>query len=402
VDTSELAVWSAMLGGLLTLATLAISEAAVNRRVAAVRNLVFVLVASTTCVIVSGLPEVFWPAINAQTLLLLKVSLVPLCAAIALIYLDNWLGGKREDIFMHRFTVWAATTLVLASLVLTLWAAQVTPADYKRVQAVTAALCMAAVVVSLVATTRAALLGDPLARWMVLACLFLAVFVAGLTVRALQLEGFGVGTWIVTAICTLVFFLITATLTFVRGRQNRKLAHLAGLQFGADPATGLPTGSVLLSKVEHVFWRTARTRGECTVVCVNLHNLYELGEAAGHGVEHQILAAMAARIRRAAGFRCVLGLYHPRCFVLVISADKSQQSVDSTLERLRALVAKPVWVVGRDDARHEFTPQVGIGVVAADPKNTDPLEAISNAERQALGARPGPRSSPEDFAPTTW
>jgi GGDEF domain-containing protein len=261
---------------------------------------------------------------------------------------------------------------------------------------------MAAVVVSLVATTRAALLGDPLARWMVLACLCLAVFVAGLTVRALQVEGFGVGTWIVTAIFTLAFFLIVSTLTFVRGRENRKLAHLAGLQFGADPATGLPTGSVLLSKVEHAFWRTARSRGECTVVCLNLHNLYELGEAAGHGVEHQILAAMAARIRRAAGFRCVLGLYHPRCFVVVISADKSQQSVNSTVGRLRALVARPLWVVGRDYGRHEFTPLVGIGVVTANPQDTDPFEAISNAERQALGSQREPKSTQEEFAPTTW
>jgi GGDEF domain-containing protein len=141
---------------------------------------------------------------------------------------------------------------------------------------------------------------------------------------------------------------------------------------------------VLLSDVTHAFWRTARFHGECTVVCLNLHNLYELGEKAGHAVDQQILAAMAARIRRAAGFRCVVGLYHPRCFVVVISADKRRDLVNQTITRLRSMVGRPLVVVGRDQHRHEYTPQLGLGIVTVDPSQVEPIKALADAERQAL------------------
>jgi diguanylate cyclase (GGDEF)-like protein len=391
-----------MLGGLLTLAALVVADMLINRSMTALRNLTFVLIASATCAVVSGLPEALWPAIAGRTLLLLETILVPVSAAIALNYLDNWLGGKREDLLMHRFTAWGANTLAMSAVVLTLWAAQVPSTYFNLVQGVTAGLCIAAALVSFVAATRAALLGDPLARWMVLACLFLAAFVGGLTLRALQVEGFGLGTWIVTAICTLGFFLTTATLTYVRGRQNRRLAHLASLEVGTDPATGLPTGSVLLSEVEHAFWRTGRLRGQCTVVCLHLSNLYELSETAGHGVANQILVAMAARVRRAAGFRCVVGLYHPRCFVVVISADKRQQFVNITVERLRTLIGQPLNVTGQDQTMHAFTPHVGVGVVTVDPHTADPSEVIAEAERQALAKDNQPPKMPQDFITTAY
>jgi len=254
----------------------------------------------------------------------------------------------------------------------------------------------------IVVSVRAAALGDPLARWMVLACACLAAMTTGLYLRGLQVQGFGLGTWILTAAITVAYFLMATVLIIMRNREIRQLARLAGLHSGADPATGLPTGSVLLSKVEHAFWRTARFSGECTVVCLHLPNLYELGETAGHGVEHQILAAMAARIRRAAGFRCVVGLYHPRCFVVVISADKRRQFVNMTVLRLRHLVADPLSVVGLDGTRHEFTPRLGMGVVTLNPANAQPLEVINDAERQALGTASVPQRAPQDAVATVW
>jgi len=218
---------------------------------------------------------------------------------------------------------------------------------------------------------------------------------AGLYLRGLHIAGFGLGTWISTAAVTVAYFLMATALVIMRIRQSRQLARLASLKFGADPATGLPTGSVLLSKVEHAFWRTARFHGECTVVCLHLRNLYELGETAGHGVERQILAAMAARIHRAAGFRCVVGLYHPRCFVVVISADKRRRFVNMTVMRLRHLVADPLSVVGLDGARHDFTPLLGMGVVTLNPANADPLDAINEAERDALAQESAPQHASE-------
>jgi GGDEF domain-containing protein len=390
-----------MLGGLLTLAAMATFDALVNRSIASLRNLLFVVVTSTACVALTGLPEVLWPAMPERAAMLLTASLGPLGGAIALNYLGIWLGGVREDVIVHRITAWGGRSLLVSAIVMAALAAQVPSGDFRRLLLATAIINLVSVLLAAIAAIRAATLGDPLARWMVLACASLAIMVCGLYLRALDVPGIGLGTWILTAACTVGYFLIVTVLVIMRTRQNRQLARLAALQFGADPATGLPTGSVLLSKVEHAFWRTARLGGQVTVVSLHLRNLYELGETAGHGVEHQILAAMAARIRRAAGFRCIVGLYHPRCFVVVISADKRRQFVNITVGRLRSLVAQPLAVVGRDETLHEFTPHLGIGVVTVDPEDVDPLEVINNAERQSLGPESAPRS-PQDNIATAW
>ncbi len=394
-----------MLGGLLALSGLALTDVVSNRSRASVRNLVFVLVAGTSCVVVTGLPEVLFPELPQRLLMVLKAGLGPLAGALAVHYLGNWLGGMREDPLVYRLTTHWAAAVALAGIALGAAGALVTPATFPGLLAITAAVNMVPVLLGLVATIRAAKLGDPLARWMVLSCVSLALLVTGLYLRALEVPGFGLGTWIATAAITVIYFLLSTVLVLLRNRQNRQLRRLAGLQLGDDPATGLPTGSVLISKVEHAFWRTARQHGSCTVVCLHLGNLYELGETAGHGVENQILAAMAARIRRAAGFRCVVGLYRPRCFVVVISADKHPVLVNATVVRLRSLVARPLRVVGRDGRQHDFQARLGVGVVTLDPQGADPHKALNDAERQALGAErewKPPAPVPLEEAVTGW
>ena len=391
-----------MLGGLLTLTALSFADAVFNRSRGAVQNLFFIIVTSASCVVMTGLPEVFFPGIPERALMVLKASMGPMSGAIALKYLGNWLGGMREDLMVHRITVWGSAVLFLGAIILALVAAQISPQDFRTLLLATAATNLVAVALGIVVSVRAAVLGDPLARWMVLACICLAAMTTGLYLRGLNVEGFGLGTWIFTASSTVAYFLMATVLIVMRNREIRQLARLAGLKVGADPATGLPTGSVLLSKVEHAFWRTGRINGECTVVCLYLRNLYELGEAAGHGVEHQILAAMAARIRRAAGFRCVVGLYHPLCFVVVFSSDKRPQLVDNAVARLRHLIAGPVPVVGLDGARHDFTPLLGMGVITLNPERADPLATINDAERQAMEHQSTPRRAKEDAIATVW
>jgi hypothetical protein len=111
---------------------------------------------------------------------------------------------------------------------------------------------------------------------------------------------------------------------------------------------------------------------------------------------------MAARIRRTAGFRCVVGLYHPRCFVMVISADKRREFVGLTVSRLRSLVAKPLIVVGQDDVRHHFAPRLGVGVVTLDAAGAKPMDALNEAERLAMATVRDPKGVTEDEIETAW
>ncbi|MFN4003975.1 MAG: hypothetical protein ACK4J1_04590 [Hylemonella sp.] len=408
MDSAEIAVWSAMLGGLLAIAAVAAADAVYSGSIGSWRNLVFVLVTGAACVLMSGLPEALFPGLPSRLVMLLKAGLGPLAGAIALAYLGIWLGGLREDVLVYRLTAWGGAVLFFAAVGLTMAAAVVEAGQsFHRLLWLTAAANLAAVVLALLATLRASLLGDPLARWMLLACVLLAITTVGHYLNGLQIPGFGIGTWVVTALATVGYYLLASVLIYVRNRQLRKLARLARLELGADPATGLPTGAQLLSEVEHAFWRAARLHGQCAVVCLHLRNLYELGQAAGRGVEHQIQVAMAARIRRAAGFRCIVGLYHPRCFVVVITSDQRRDGVGMTVQRLRQFVGQPLTVVGANQARHAYMPQLGVGVVHVEaPAEAKPLEVINEAERQALGLR-GERSSrpaplSQDQIPTAW
>jgi GGDEF domain-containing protein len=374
-----------MLGGLLTLAAIAMLNALATRNINSLRYLIFVVVTGASSLVRTGLPEALFPGAPQGAMDLLKVSTGPLSAALVLHYLGIWLGGPEVDPVTHRITRWGSGFMLAAALVLGLLVPLTPDAHFHQLLNATAVITVIAVLLGLATSMRAALLGDPLAPWVVLAGICLALEVLGLWVRSVELQGFGLGTWILTAVCTVAYFLVGSVVVIKRIRKTRELERLAALPTGTDPATGLPTGSMLLSEVAHAFWRTARLNGECTVVCLRLNNLYGLGETDGRTVEPQILAIMAARIRRAAGFRCIVGLYHSRCFVVVISADKRRQYVGLTVARLRSLAAERVTVTSKDGTQQDFWPRMGVGVVTLDPVRAHPRDVIDQAERQALG-----------------
>ena len=129
---------------------------------------------------------------------------------------------------------------------------------------------------------------------------------------------------------------------------------------------------------------------DSAVICLHLRNLYELSDAAGHSADQQILTILTARVRRAVGFRCVVGLYHPRCFVVVQSAVKHSATVHRTVERLRHLLAKPLNVIGLNEQNYVFTPQFSLGLVMVASHSADPAHAIDQAERIAIGSEQAP------------
>jgi len=379
-----------MLGGLLTLAVAAVADVALTRSAAAWRGLVFLLLTGSSCVLLSGLPEQLFPDLPGFSVMVFKASLGPLSGALALTYLGQWLGVAAEDRIVHNTIVWGSVALVLSAVLIAALAAF----DYgagrseRDLLTVAAMVNFVSVLLATLSAARAAQLGDELARSMVLACLFLAISVAGLFAHALDPKSGDLVEWLVTGFSTVAFFLVIVAMGVWRNRQNRHLARLATLARDADPATGLPRGSILLSKVDDAFWRSARLNSQCTVICLHLRNLYALAEEAGHGSDQQILASMAARIRRVVGFRCVVGLYHPRCFVVVLSALRQPRSAQHTLQRLQAIMAQPLNVLGSGSERHSFVPRFSFGAVTLNPQGADPATVIDEAEHQAMETAP--------------
>lgn len=380
----ETVIWSVMLGGLLTLGTLAVADVVSSRSLSAWRGLVFMAVTGSSCVLLSGLPENLFPGLSAAPVLVLKSSLGPLSGAMVLIYLGEWLGVAAEDRAVHLTLVWGSAALVLTAIVITVLAALFYNTLATEILLLAAAVNACGVLLATFAAARAAQLGDQMARGMVLGCLFLAISMAGLYGHQIMEHDSHPLQWVVTAFSTVAFFLVMVSLGIRHNRQIRKMRRLASLAQGMDPATGLPRGSVLLSKVDDAIWRSARLNTRCTVVCLHLRNLYALSDLAGHNVDQQILSAMTARIRRAVGFRCVVGLYHPRCFVVVLSAVKQPRAVQKMTQRLRELMCEPLQVLGQNEALHAFSPEFSVGSVTVSSADASAAQVIDQAEQLAL------------------
>lgn len=372
-----------MSGGLFTLAALALADLFNGRSIGARRHLLFVAITGTSCVVMTGLPEVFFPGLPERLLMVLKAGLGPAAGAMGLYYVGTWLGGAREDGQVHRLTAIGGALLVSAAVILMVLASQIDTGRFRHLLMATALVNMVPVLLALIAALRAARRGDPLAPWMAVAIGCLAITTVGHYLRGLDAP-LGLGAWLFTAVVTLIFFLMASVLALLRNRQNRELSRLSRLHQSTDPATGLSTGSALIADVEHALWRAARLECKAAVLSLYVSNLYELADVVGPGAEHQILSTVAARIRRAAGFRCVVGLYHPRCFVVVLTMDPHQPPVRATAARMALTVSHPMAVFDEQRARHAFRPRIGLGVVALDPAHAVPTDVINEAERQAL------------------
>jgi GGDEF domain-containing protein len=356
-------------------------------------------VTGASCVLLSGLPQDLHPDLPIIPVLILKSSLGPMSGAMVLMYLKQWLGVAAEDRYVYYAINWGSNTLFASALAIAMLCVVLGGTHATEIFMLAAALNGLAVVLATFTSVRAAQLGDQMARTMAFGCLFLAISLAGLLNHQLTPEGGNPYTWALTSFSTVMFFMVMVTLAISRNRQLRELQRLSHIALGVDPVTGLPRGSVLLSKVDDAFWRSNRLNTNSTVFCLNLRNLYELSDAVGPSVDLQILSAMAARIRRAVGFRCVVGLYHPRCFVIVMTAVKQPRVVHKMTVRLRELMCEPLTVVGANDSLHQFKPWFNVGAVTVSGANLVPAQVIDEAERIALASEPAP--APEAEAEVT-
>ncbi|WP_139351896.1 GGDEF domain-containing protein [Polaromonas sp. A23] len=383
VTPSELALWSAMAGAILLLSIVAAADLVASRSVSAVRGLAFILLTGGSSILVSGLPEMLMPALRGGVVLPLAASFGPLSGALALTYLGVWLGAARDDRLIRWIVTGGSFGLVLAAVVLAVIALLEDVWRPAQVLAAAAAVNALSVLCAAMVAVRGVTLGDALARWMVVACLCLAGMVVGLYSKSLQSLGLGMA--VLTVACTIGYFLIVIALTLQRNREQRKLSRLA--QSLADPSWGvdMTLGSRLLPHVEDALWRSARVGRDCVVAAISIANLYQLGGVAGHGVDQQILVVLLARIRRIVGFRNVVGLYHPRCFVLVVSAVQDPQRSQLLAARLRRELRKPV-SVGEAQNRHIFEPTIGVGLIRIAGSCSDALGVMNRAEQLALEA----------------
>lgn len=382
VSLWELVVWAGMCGAIVLLCLVSAVDMYVQKSVESIRSFAFVGAAGAAAVVLSGVPQILVPEMVPQALLVLKASLGPLAVALALNYLIVWLGVGRDDPLTRRTltigsSIYGVATLGLAYLASasgSAWAPH-------QVMVISMALLLCAVVVIAFVSARALLLGDTFAGWIVVLAACMAIMVGGLYGKAMALPYFGPLAWIGTALISVIFFLLLVVLTSSRNREVQRIKQLSQGLVAQSFDIPLPQGSDLIPKVADAMWRSHRLERDCVVAAIVVRNLYELGDGLGRGVETQILAVLAARIRRHVGFRNVVGLYHPRCFLLVVSPGQDPKRGKLLEESLLRSIRERVRV-GPPDRRFDFWPEVGMGVVEV--KRHAAMEALPTIDRAEL------------------
>jgi GGDEF domain-containing protein len=387
VNTLEIVIWSAMLGALLTMACVAAADALRTASLPAWRVLAFVALTSCSAMLLTGLPELLLGITDERFLLPAKLVMGTLSGALALSYLGSWLGVAMEDRLLRWLVIGGAGLGLLGTFCLLLAYVAWPAVPAQQWLMVAAGLNLLPAVCALSASVRGVVLGDMLSRWMAVACLSLLVMLAGLYIKTLGWGGNNV-LWLLTAMATIAFFLIITTLTLARNMTQKRLQRLARGHATHDETTGLPVGAVLLTKVDDAFWRSARVGRDSAVVALWVNNMYALHDQAGHDVEQEIRVRLTAMLRRAAGFRHVVGLAQVRCFVVVMSVTQGRDQVAKLAERLLMAASRPMQVGSLQGVGFEFVPDVGVGVLHIPTAvHGDVLSALDKAQELAKTAQ---------------
>jgi GGDEF domain-containing protein len=401
MSATELSIWAALLGALLTFFGAAFADALRNPTVAAWRAVSFIVLTGGTAMIMSGWVEHVMQIHDGNWLLPAKVALGPLSGALALLYLGIWFGKLTEDTWLNRLIHWGSMAQCLAAATLliciVMW-----PARGELLLRIAFAVNIGSVIMAISAAARGVALGDRLAIPMLVGCVCLGIMVIGLYSKGLGFASSNV-LWALTAICTTIYFLITTVLTIQRNRQRRLIARMSEGIAKADEITGLPVGGTLLSKIDDALWRSVRIDSECAVIAIWIENLYAYNDEIDSSIEHEIRHVLAARIRRAIGFRHTLGLQQARCFIAGISAVSRQRTSDK-IAGLILNLQRPIQVgvmLGRSET---YVPKIGAGIVFVGVGHmTDPLSAMDQAQLLAKKALVDPaRWLSEEAHPTSY
>lgn len=386
MSTIELAIWAAMTGSAALLTTTAAAGAMLMRTAAAWRGLALIGLISASAVLMSGLPEHLLGITDPRVALPLKLALGPLAGALCLIYLASWLGitpeerGAQRCVSLGALCSWLGGVLVLGALYLQ---PGLTP---QHLLLASGAVNMVPVVVAMGLTVRSMFLGDALAHWMLLACVSLAVMVVGLYAKGLGLMP-GAWVWFLVAGAAMAYLVMAVGLTMLRYQDEKRLKRIARGNTATDLITGLPVGSVLLTKADHAMWRSARLGRDAAVLAVWVNNLYALNETGGNETVQEIRQRLTASVRRAAGFKDVVGQMQARCYVVVVAAVKSPADVDKIAQKMLSVLPRSMRVGASLGEAMVYTPEISVGMVyVPNAMLGEPLQAMDQALRLAQNA----------------
>ena len=158
-----------------------------------------------------------------------------------------------------------------------------------------------------------------------------------------------------------------------------------------DALTGLPLRKLVFDHLELALAGARRNGSEVAVLFVDLDHFKPVNDSLGHGAGDELLAEVAARLRNAVRGGDTPGRFGGDEFVVVCPGLTAVRDVVVVAERVRALLAKPFRIRGRDVF---IGASIGIAVAAGD---ATPESLLRDADSAAYRAKQRGRNRFEIF-----
>jgi diguanylate cyclase (GGDEF)-like protein/PAS domain S-box-containing protein len=129
-----------------------------------------------------------------------------------------------------------------------------------------------------------------------------------------------------------------------RREYQARLEH----QATHDPLTGLPNRNLLEDRLSQAVAHTRRAGGRVVVAFVDLDNFKFVNDSLGHAAGDELLVETARRMREALRGADTVARYGGDEFVLILSDHDSLNHVLIALERIRAAIAQPLMIFGKE------------------------------------------------------
>ncbi len=159
-------------------------------------------------------------------------------------------------------------------------------------------------------------------------------------------------------------------------------------QANHDSLTGLPNRNLLWDRIDRACARTQRYGGFAAVAFLDLDNFKVVNDSLGHSLGDHLLRAVAARLESSLRAMDTVARLGGDEFVLVLSDQKTEQSVSGELQRVVESFSQPFAVDGRDVF---ITASVGVALYPQDAK--DPESLMKSAELAMYRAKESGRNA---------
>ena len=159
-------------------------------------------------------------------------------------------------------------------------------------------------------------------------------------------------------------------------------------QANHDSLTGLPNRNLLWDRIDRACVRTQRYGDFAAVAFLDLDNFKVVNDSLGHSLGDHLLRAVAARLESSLRAMDTVARLGGDEFVLVLSDQKSAQSVSGELQRIVDSFSQPFAVDGRDVF---VTASVGVSLYPQDAK--DPESLMKSAELAMYRAKESGRNA---------